>query len=144
MTVVDLKSMKNSASFIIVTSIAFIFSSILPATAISPNSTDYKQAQTSAKINLKACRKNPSVKVNGKCSLFNAISDENSEAYKLVDGNWQHTKLQMFDNAIFGRVSLIEIVEFDKEWAYGFTNNKTLGKKLFRFRTSTIHYNYGC
>lgn len=136
--------MKNLAAFIALNSIVFISSSILPATAILPDSIDYQQAQTSAKFNLKTCRKNPSVKINGKCLLFAAISNENSEVYKLIDGSWQPTKLQMFDNEIFGRVSLIDVVEFDREWAYGYTNNKTLGKKLFRFRMSTINYNYGC
>lgn len=136
--------MKFLAFFNAPISIIFISLSILPAVAILPDSADYKQAQISAKTNLKNCRKNPNVKVNERCSLFQAISDENSEVYKLVDGSWQPAKLQMFDSSIFGRISLIEVVEFDKGWAYGFTHNKTLGNKLFRFRMSTIHYNYGC
>jgi hypothetical protein len=136
--------MKKLISIITFTSIAFIFSPILSTKAILPDSLEYKQAKTSAKTNLKACENSKGSKINGNCVLFSAISDENSEVYKLVDGNWQSTKLQMFDSSVFGRISAIEVVRFDKEWAYGFTNNKTPGEKLFRIRMSTIHYNYGC
>jgi hypothetical protein len=125
-------------------SIAFTFLSVLPTKAILPDSPEYKLAQTTAKNNLKACKNNKGSKINGKCVLFSAISDENSEVYKLVDRNWQSTKLQMFDSSIFGKISSIEVIRFDKEWAYGFTNNKAPGEKLFRIRMSTIHYNYGC
>jgi hypothetical protein len=136
--------MKNLVSFTVLISITSISFSILPAKAILPNSSDYRQAQSSAKYNLKNCRANKNTKINGQCPLFSAISDDKSEVYKLVDGQWQSAKLQMFDNSIFGKVSLVAIIKFDKEWAYGFTDNKTPGKQLFRFRMSTIHYNYGC
>jgi hypothetical protein len=138
-------SVKNLVSFLTLISIASISFSISPAKAILPDSSDYKQAQSSAKYNLKTCKANKGNKINGKCVLFSAISDENSEVYKLVNGNWQPAKLQMFDSPIAsGKISSIEVIKFDKEWAYGFTNNKTPGKKLFRLRMSTIHYNYGC
>lgn len=137
--------MKNLVSFIAFTSIVFISLPISSAKAILPNSLDYKQAKSSAKDNLKACTNHKGTKINDKCILFYAISDENSEVYKLVNGNWQPVKLQLFDSPISdGRISSIAIIKFDKEWAYGFTNNKTPGKKLFRLRMSTIHYNYGC
>ena len=136
--------MKNLISFTTLISIASIFFPVSPVKAILPDSLDYKQAQSSAKYNLKTCKANKGTRINGKCTLFNAISDESSEVYKLVNGNWQPAKLQMFDSQVFGKISSIEIIKFDKEWAYGFTNNKTPGKQLFRFRMSTIHYNYGC
>ncbi len=137
--------MKNLLSFVTLVSTAFISFSILPAKAILPDSSDYKQAQSSAKINLRTCRTNKGTKINGKCILFGAVSNEGSEIYKLVNGNWQPAKLQMFKSIVLDvKISSIEVIKFDKEWAYGFTNNKTPGKQLFRFRMSTIHYNYGC
>ncbi len=128
-----------------IASIIFAASVVTPAGAILPNSPDYKQAQTAAKSNLKSCKnKNNNYRINGKCILFNAISDENSEVYKRVNGNWQPVKLQMFDSQLFGRISSIQVTKFDEEWAYGFTHNKTPGQQLFRLRMSTISYNYGC
>jgi hypothetical protein len=137
--------MKKLVSLIAFTAIAFISLPILSTKAILPDSTDYKQAQLAAKSNLRACRNKKDTRVNGECILFYAISTENSEVYKSVDGNWQPAKLQMFDSPIGdGKISAISVVKFDKEWAYGFTSNKTPGRKLFRLRMSTIHYNYGC
>jgi hypothetical protein len=137
--------MKNLASVIALISIGCIFLPISPTKAILPDSIDYKQAQSSARSNLQTCRNNKGTRINDKCILFYAVSTENSEVYKLVNGDWQLAKLQMFDSQIAdGKISSIAVVKFDKEWAYGFTNNKTPGKKLFRLRMSTIHYNYGC
>ncbi len=137
--------MKKLVSLIVCTSIAFIALPILPTKAILPDSAEYKQAQLAAKSSLKACKTKKGTRINGECILFYAISTENSEVYKSVDGNWQPAKLQMFDYPIAdGKISAISVVKFDKEWAYGFTSNKTPGRKLFRLRMSTIHYNYGC
>jgi hypothetical protein len=136
--------MKITNLAVLFTIITASFFSISPAEAILPDSLDYKQSQSSAKYNLKNCKANKRTRVNGKCALFNTISHEKSEVYKLVDRNWQPAKLQLFDSPVFGKISSVEIVKFDKEWAYWFTNNKTPGKQLFRFRMSTIHYNYGC
>jgi hypothetical protein len=137
--------MKILVSTIAFTSIIFAFLPILPTKAILPDSLDYKQAQSSAKSSLQTCRNNKGTRINGKCILFYAVSTENSEVYKLVNGNWQTATLQMFDSQIAdGKISSIAVIKFDKEWAYGFTNNKTPGRKLFRLRMSTIHYNYGC
>ena len=136
--------MRNPFSFAATITLTYICFSTVSVKAILPDSSEYKQAQLSAKTSLKTCRTNKGIKINSECVLFYAISDENSEVYKLVDGNWQANRLRMFDNPIFGKVSLIQVVKFDREWAYGFTYNETPGKKLFRLRMSTIHYNYGC
>jgi hypothetical protein len=137
--------MKNLVLSIALTSITFIALFAPPVKAILPDSSDYKQAKESEAINLKACKKNSkNTRINGSCILFYGISSENSEVYRRINGAWQPVKLKMFDNPIFGKVSLINIIKFDKEWAYGFTSNKTPGHELFRFRMNTISYNYGC
>jgi hypothetical protein len=137
--------MKTLVSAIAFTFVTFLLLPALSTKAILPDSVDYKQAQSSAKSNLQTCLNNKGTRINGKCILFYAVSTENSEVYKLVNGKWQAATLQMFDSQIAdGKISSIAVIKFDKEWAYDFTNNKTPGRKLFRLRMSTINYNYGC
>jgi hypothetical protein len=124
----------------------YCFETFSKAVAISPDSSDYKQVLISAESGVKACKKNKTQnRINGNCILFQAISHEKSEVYKFVNGIWQPVELQLFDSPVFdGKMSVINIIKFDSKWAYGYTNNKSPGKQLFRLRMSTIHYNYGC
>ncbi len=124
----------------------YCFETFSKAVAISPDSLDYKQALISAESGVKSCKKNKTQnRINGNCILFQAISNEKSEVYKLVNGIWQPVELQLFDSPVFdGKMSAINIIKFDNKWAYGYTHNKSPGKQLFRLRMSSIHYNYGC